>query len=79
MNRLHTTSRCKRECMRMLTEYVKMSHYNTRIDEKGYGEPSISQSLQAKDRDRQSSCSPSHNLHPTCEKREMSESWIPKG
>jgi hypothetical protein len=56
MNRRHTTSRCKRECMRTLTEYAKMSHYNTGIDdhEQGYGEPPVSQSLQAKDRDRQS-------------------------
>jgi hypothetical protein len=28
MNRFHTISKRERECMRMLTEYVKMSHYN---------------------------------------------------
>jgi hypothetical protein len=52
-----------------------MSQCNMGIEghEQGYGEPSISQSLQAKDRDRQSSYSPSQNLHPTCDKREMSE------
>jgi hypothetical protein len=38
--------------------------------EQAYREPSVSQSLQAKDRDHQSSCSPSQSLHPTCEKRE---------
>jgi hypothetical protein len=30
----------------------------------------VSQSLQAKDRDHQSSCSPSQSLHPACQKRE---------
>jgi hypothetical protein len=30
----------------------------------------MSQSLQAKDRDHQSSCSPSQIIHPACEKRE---------
>jgi hypothetical protein len=30
----------------------------------------VSQSLQAKDQDHQSSCSPSQSLHPACEERE---------
>jgi flagellar biosynthesis GTPase FlhF len=38
--------------------------------EQAYGEPSVSQSLQAKDWDHQSSCSPFQSLHLTCEKRE---------
>jgi hypothetical protein len=38
--------------------------------EQAYGEQSVSQSLQAKDRDHQSSCSLSQSQHPTCEKRE---------
>jgi hypothetical protein len=44
-----------------------MSQYTTGIEdyEQGYGEPSVSQSLQEKDRDRQSSCSPSRILLPT--------------
>jgi hypothetical protein len=42
--------------------------------EQGYGEPSVSQSLQAKDQDHQISCSPSPNLHPTCEMREIGPS-----
>jgi hypothetical protein len=37
---------------------------------KGYEEPPVSQSLQAKDRDHQSSCSLFRILHPTCDKRE---------
>jgi hypothetical protein len=45
---------------------------NTGIEghEQGYGKPPISQSLQAKDQDRQSSCSPSRALLPTYDKRE---------
>jgi hypothetical protein len=42
--------------------------------EQAYGEPSVSQSLQAKDRYHQSSYSPSQSLHPTCEKREIGPS-----
>jgi hypothetical protein len=38
--------------------------------EQAYGEQCVSQSLQAKDRDHQSSCSPSQSFHPACEKRE---------
>jgi hypothetical protein len=59
-----------------------MSHYNTGIDghEQGYGEPSVSQSFQAKDQDRQSSCYPSQNLHPTCDKTERDVRVLdPKG
>jgi hypothetical protein len=48
-------------------------HITTRRIEshaQGYGEPPVSQSLQAKDRDRQSSDSPSWILLPTYDKRE---------
>jgi hypothetical protein len=38
--------------------------------EQAYGEPYVSQSLQAKDRDHQNSCSPSQSIHPACEKWE---------
>jgi hypothetical protein len=48
--------------------------------EQAYGEPSVSQSLHAKDRDHQSSCSPSQSLHPACEKRERDVQELdPKG
>jgi hypothetical protein len=44
------------------------------------GEPSVSQSLQAKDRDHQGSCSPSQSLYPACEKRERGVQVLdPKG
>jgi hypothetical protein len=59
-----------------------MSHYNTGIDshKQGYGEPAVSQSLYAKDQDRQSSCSTSQNLHPTCDKKERDDRVLnPKG
>jgi hypothetical protein len=42
--------------------------------EQAYREPFVSQSLQAKDRDHQSSCSPSQSLHPACENREIGPS-----
>jgi hypothetical protein len=58
---------------------IKWAHEQIKGHEQGYGEPPISQSLQAKDRDRQSSCSPPRFLLPTYGEREKSESWIPKG
>jgi hypothetical protein len=40
----------------------------------------VSQSLQAKDRDHQISCSPSQGLHPACEKGERGVQVLdPKG
>jgi hypothetical protein len=41
-----------------------------KLHEQAYGEPSVSQLLQAKDQDHQSSCSPSQILLPTYDKRE---------
>jgi hypothetical protein len=41
-----------------------------KVQEQGYGEPSVSQSLQANDRDHQSSYFPSQILLPTYDNRE---------
>jgi hypothetical protein len=61
-----------------VSEYVTLC----RIErcEQVSGEPFVSQSLQAKDRDHQGSCSPSQSLHPACEKRERGVQVLdPKG